>query len=143
MRSEVKWHSGVGGSGGQRGEKGGAPHSPSPPSLLRARQLFVWPGWGLVHVAACSTTSQWRKFHWSRICFGIARLRDFGDGSLEAIGLEMKISCWFFPFVPLKFGLFSGTHTASRNRLLHLIFPPCKRAKRRRSSLQKCKKNHI
>lgn len=92
MRSEVKWHCGVG-WWGVCGRKGCAPPCPLP----LARQLFVWPSRSLVQTldhAPLHPNSRNFTGATLHICFGIADWRT-QTGSLEAIRLEIKISCWF------------------------------------------------
>lgn len=95
MRSEVKWHCGVGWRG-VCGRKGCAPRAPRAP-LPWARQLFVWRSRSLVQTldhAPLHPNSRNFTGATHHICFGIA---DWGiqTGSLEATRLEIRISCWF------------------------------------------------
>lgn len=92
MRSEVKWHCRVG-WWGVCGRQGCAPRYPLP----WTRQLFVWPSRSLVQTlehAPLHPNSRNFTGATHHICFGIA-VWGIQTGSLQGIGLEIKISCWF------------------------------------------------
>lgn len=98
MRSEVKWHGGVGLKGCVWKKMGVPPFftlTRSPPP--RVRQLFVWRSRSLVQALDHAPLHP-NSINFTRAAGYICLERaDLGiqTGPLDVIGPDIKISCWF------------------------------------------------